>query len=79
MPQVEGGDLLSRITLKGFLVQSRALEAMPLLSMVSKATFSTGGCVLDAFCSFLTSSMVEARLCAQDWLRSAPLSLSIED
>jgi len=60
-------------------VQTRALEAVPILSMVSKAACSKGGCVLDAFCSFLTPSMVEARICAQDWLRSAPLSLSIED
>lgn len=59
-------------------MQTRALEAVPILSMVSKATFSKGGCVLDAFCSFLTPSMVEARICAQDWPRSAPLSLSVE-
>lgn len=77
MPQIEGEDPLCGITLKGFLVQTRALEAVPISTIASEASFSIGRCVLDIFSSSMTASMVEALTCAQGWLRSASLPLSM--
>ncbi|KAI3435313.1 uncharacterized protein J3R85_006243 [Psidium guajava] len=58
---------------------ARDILAVPISTVASEAAFSTGGRVLDAFRSSLTSSMVEALICAQDWLRSVPLPLTIEE
>ncbi|KAI3407920.1 uncharacterized protein J3R85_020645 [Psidium guajava] len=58
---------------------ARDVLAVPVSTVALEGTFSTVGCVLDVFRSSLTPSMVEALICAQDWLRSTPLSLSIEE
>lgn len=53
--------------------------AVPISTVASEVAFSTGGRVLDVFRSSLTPIMAEALICAQDWLRSAPLLRSIEE
>lgn len=58
---------------------ARDILAMPVSTVASEAVFSTTGCVLDMFHSSLTPSMVEALICARDWLRSAPHSLLVEE
>ncbi|XP_065865513.1 uncharacterized protein [Euphorbia lathyris] len=49
----------------------------PRASFASESAFSTGGRVLDSFRSALTPRIVEALVCAQNWLRcsSQPIHL----
>ncbi|KAK9277901.1 hypothetical protein L1049_027458 [Liquidambar formosana] len=50
--------------------------AIPVSTVASKSTFSTGGRILDPFCSSLSPMMVESLLCSQNWLQSSvPISL----
>jgi len=44
--------------------------ATPISIVPSKSAFSTGGRNLDAFKRYLNSPMVEALICAQNWLRT---------
>uniref|UniRef100_A0A803LPU5 HAT C-terminal dimerisation domain-containing protein n=1 Tax=Chenopodium quinoa TaxID=63459 RepID=A0A803LPU5_CHEQI len=44
-----------------------------------ESAFSTGGRVLDPFRSSLSSNMVEALICAQDWLRNTRGPLVVEE
>ncbi|CAN1782108.1 Zinc finger BED domain-containing protein RICESLEEPER 2 [Linum perenne] len=48
----------------------RDILTVPISIMPSKSTFSTSGRVLDSFRSSLTPKIVEALICAEDWLRS---------
>ncbi|KAL2926042.1 putative AC9 transposase [Bienertia sinuspersici] len=57
---------------------ARDILAIPLSTVVSESTFSTGGHTLDPFRSSLTPKMVRALICTQDWLR-APKGVSIID
>ncbi|KAG6387128.1 hypothetical protein SASPL_152313 [Salvia splendens] len=50
---------------------ARDILAIPISSVASEAAFSMGGCVLSPFRSSLTPRVVEALLCAEDWLRSS--------
>lgn len=56
----------------------RDILAVPVYIVASESSFSTSGRVLNQYHSSLRSSMVEALICAQDWLRfesKTPISL----
>lgn len=50
---------------------ARDVLAIPVSTVDSESAFSNGGRVLDSFCTSLTHKMVEALICAQDWLPTA--------
>jgi len=58
---------------------ARDVLAIPIFVVASESTFSTGGCVLDSFRASLTPKMVEALMCAQDWLCISHEPLVIEE
>jgi hypothetical protein len=49
---------------------ARDIIAIPVTTVASESAFSTGGRVLSEHCSRLTSKMLEALMCSQDWLRN---------
>ncbi|CAN1294789.1 Zinc finger BED domain-containing protein RICESLEEPER 2 [Linum perenne] len=49
---------------------ARDVLAVPVSSVASESAFITGGRVLSNFRSSLTPAIVEALICAEDWLRS---------
>ena len=53
--------------------------AIPVTTVASESTFSTGGRVLDTFRTSLTTRMVEALICTQDWQRSTNTPVAIEE
>jgi len=50
---------------------TRDVLAIPVSTVASESAFSTSGRILDDFRTSLTPFMVEALVCAQDWLRRA--------
>jgi hypothetical protein len=55
---------------------ARDVLAIPISIVASESTFSTSGRILDDFRSSLTPFMLEALVCAQDWLRwSIPIDI----
>lgn len=51
---------------------ARDILVVPMSIVSYESAFSTGGRVLDPFRSSLRPSIVEALICAQNWLRTAP-------
>ncbi|XP_057990566.1 zinc finger BED domain-containing protein RICESLEEPER 2-like [Hevea brasiliensis] len=67
----------SRFSILSIMV--RDILAVPISTVDSESTFSTGGRVLDPFRSSLTPKIVKALICAQDWLRKSHCCKSIEE
>ncbi|CAN1221315.1 Zinc finger BED domain-containing protein RICESLEEPER 2 [Linum grandiflorum] len=53
--------------------------AVPISTVALESCFSTGGRVLDDFKSSLTPAIVEALICAEDWLRTSYASVPVEE
>lgn len=51
---------------------------IPMSIIVLEFAFSPSDCVVDSFQNFLTPKLVEALLCAQDWLQALPLPINVE-
>ncbi|XP_019172939.1 PREDICTED: zinc finger BED domain-containing protein RICESLEEPER 2-like [Ipomoea nil] len=58
---------------------ARDILAVPISTVASESTFSTSGRVLDAFRSSLTPKIVEALVCAQDWMRLPNQPVKVEE
>ncbi|XP_031103227.1 zinc finger BED domain-containing protein RICESLEEPER 2-like [Ipomoea triloba] len=58
---------------------ARDVLVVPISTVASESAFSTSGRVLDAFRSLLTPRIVEALVCAQDWMRLPNRPISVEE
>ncbi|CAN0908950.1 Zinc finger BED domain-containing protein RICESLEEPER 2 [Linum grandiflorum] len=58
---------------------AKDILAIPISTVASESCFSTGGRVLDDFRSSLTPQIVEALICAEDWLRTSYGSVRNEE
>ncbi|KAK9272645.1 hypothetical protein L1049_003021 [Liquidambar formosana] len=58
---------------------ARDVLAVPVSTVASESAFSTSGHVLDPFRSDLTPKMVEALVCAQNWLRYSPNLINLRE
>ncbi|KAE8656998.1 hypothetical protein F3Y22_tig00116997pilonHSYRG00778 [Hibiscus syriacus] len=52
---------------------------IPISTVASESTFSTGGHVHDSFRTSLTPKIVEALFCTQDWLRTSRIEENVKD
>lgn len=57
----------------------RDILAVPISTVASESSFSTGGRVLDSFRTSLSPKMVQALICTQDWIRKSHNTLNYED
>ncbi|XP_048138609.1 uncharacterized protein LOC125316004 [Rhodamnia argentea] len=60
-------------------LMARDILAIPVTTVASESTFSTSGRVLDGYRSSLTLRVVEALICAQDWLRVVNKPVNMEE
>ncbi|XP_057797297.1 uncharacterized protein LOC131013242 [Salvia miltiorrhiza] len=57
----------------------RDIMAIPISSVASESAFSTGSRVLSKLRSSLTVNMLEALICAEDWLKSSSSDKFLQD
>lgn len=57
---------------------ARDVLAVPVSTVPSESTFSTGGRLLDAFRSSLSSKVVEGLICVKDWICKKPANNEID-
>ncbi|XP_039047307.1 uncharacterized protein LOC120187732 [Hibiscus syriacus] len=58
---------------------ARDVFSVPISTVAPESAFSTSGHVLDCFRSSLTSTMVEALICTQDWLRKSKDHINLDE
>ncbi|KAG8386877.1 hypothetical protein BUALT_Bualt03G0194600 [Buddleja alternifolia] len=58
---------------------ARDVLAIPVSTVASESAFSTSGRILDPYRSSLNHEMVEALVCCQNWLRSEPFTIDIQE
>ncbi|KAL8491821.1 hypothetical protein ACS0TY_023436 [Phlomoides rotata] len=58
---------------------TRDILVVPISTIASESTFSTGGRVLIAFRSSLTPKVVQSLVCGQDWLRKSTTPINVEE
>ncbi|KAG8371050.1 hypothetical protein BUALT_Bualt13G0046600 [Buddleja alternifolia] len=58
---------------------ARDVLAIPVSTVASESAFSTSGRILDPYRSSLNPEMVEALVCCQNWLRSEPFTIDIQE
>ncbi|KAG8373567.1 hypothetical protein BUALT_Bualt11G0037900 [Buddleja alternifolia] len=58
---------------------ARDVLAIPVSTVASESAFSTNGRILDPYRSSLNPEMVEGLVCCQNWLRSEPFTIDIQE
>ncbi|GJT13899.1 zinc finger BED domain-containing protein RICESLEEPER 2 [Tanacetum coccineum] len=58
---------------------ARDILAIQISTVASEAAFSTGGCVLDPYRTRLSTTIVEALICTQDWVRKSRTQINWDD
>ncbi|GJV19814.1 zinc finger BED domain-containing protein RICESLEEPER 2-like protein [Tanacetum coccineum] len=58
---------------------ARNILAIPVSTVASESTFSTGCRVLDSLRTSLTPQIVEALICCQDWIHSSHVPVNVEE
>ena len=58
----------SEIRYPEVVAMARDILSIPISTIASESTFSTGGCVIDQYRSSLKPNIVEALVCTKDWL-----------
>ncbi|CAN0899662.1 Putative AC transposase [Linum grandiflorum] len=58
---------------------ARDILAVPITTVASESTFSTGGRILDSFRTSLTPTIVEALICARDWIKSDNSKMVVDE
>lgn len=61
------------------MAMARDILAIPVSTVASESAFSTGGRVLHSFRTSLSTKMVEALICGQDWMRTSHGPITIEE
>jgi hypothetical protein len=61
---------LNGVKYPGLALIAKDVLAIPVSTVASESCFSTGGRVVNSFRASLTPTIVEALICAQNWLKS---------